>query len=374
MGLALLTGCSDDNDSNPTLNVPESFTLNEPELKNYTYDLTKADGITLTWSQPDYGYTAAATYYAQVSLDDKWNDAEAGVAATYAEVDGSVRSCKATFASNLVDAAFLKAGMIDEPVNVPAEKEIYIRLRATVGAGDNIYSNSVKVKIKPYYQELSSDPVLWYLAGDCIGDGSGRNDGVNNVGVSLIPLSVVDGAKYNFNGDGDFTFTDFFPAGGKFRLLKTPGVTEASNFFVGAPMDNEGYYTIPSDGYYTISFNSKRSELNITNASSAPREFGVIDISGSINNWATNAAMTAANLHGTVNHVWTYDYDFAVNDEVKFLADGTWDTNWGSDAFPYGFGTNGGANIKVATKGKYRIVFNDVTGFYTFIALPKDKE
>lgn len=364
MGLALLTGCSDDNDSNPTLNVPESFTLNEPELKNYTYDLTKADGITLTWSQPNYGYTAAVTYYAQVSLDDNWD--------AYTEVDGSTRSCKTTFASNLIDAAFLKAALIDEPANVPASKDIYIRMRATVGAGDNIYSNSVKVTIKPYYQELSSDPVLWYLVGDCIGDGSEANDGVNNVGVSLIPLSTVNGAKYNFNGDGEFTLTDFFPAGGKFRLLKTPGETDASNFFVGGVTGSDGYYTVPSDGYYTISFNSKSNTLSVDPAAVAPREYGVICISGTINSWATNVTMTKANNHNTVCHVWTYEYDFAVNDEVKFLADYSWDTNWGSSAFPYGFGTNGGDNIKVSTKGKYRIVFNDITGFYTFIALSNE--
>lgn len=379
MGLALLSGCSDDNDSNPTLNVPDTFTLNEPELKNYTYDLAKADGITLTWTQPDYGYTAAVTYYAQVSLDNTWKDAEGGSMATYAEVDGSVRTCKATFASNLVDEAIMKAGLIDDPANVPAEDTIYIRLRATVGAGDTLYSNSVKVAVKPYYVELSSDPVLWYLVGDCIGDGNETNEGTANVGVSLIPLSAVDGTKYNFVGSGEFTYTDYFPANGKFRLLKTPGETDASNFFgsadgsfAGATLGNDGYFTIPSDGYYTISLNSKTNTLTVAAASSTPKEYGVICIAGSINSWSTSVTMTPANQHSSVNHVWTYDYDFSVNDEVKFLSDYSWDTNWGNSAFPYGFGTNGGDNIKVTTKGKYRIVFNDVTGFYTFIALSNE--
>lgn len=362
MGLALLTGCSDDNDSNPTLNVPETFKLNEPELKNYTYDLTKADGITLTWSQPDYGYTAAVTYYAQVSLDDNWD--------AYTEVDGSTRSCKTTFASNLIDEAFLKAALIDDPANVPASKDIYIRLRATVGAGDNIYSNSVKVTIKPYYQELSSDPTLWYLVGDCIGDGSETNDGVSNVGVSLIPLSIVDGAKYNFNGDGEFTFTDFFPAGGKFRLLKTPGETDASNFFVGGATGSDGYYTVPSDGYYTISFNSKSNTLSVDQTAVAPTEYASMGITGSpFNNWTEMLTLEPANKHNNVNHIWTAERNFDVNDEVKFLTDMTWAVNWGAATFPMGIGVSNGDNIKVSTKGKYRIVFNDITGFYTFIAL-----
>ena len=58
--------------------------------------------------------------------------------------------------------------------------------------------------------------------------------------------------------------------------------------------------------------------------------------------------------------------------EVKFAADDSWTKNWGSEDFPMGFGVDNGKNVKVTQKGKYRVLFNDVTGFYSFMKLPKD--
>ena len=58
--------------------------------------------------------------------------------------------------------------------------------------------------------------------------------------------------------------------------------------------------------------------------------------------------------------------------EVKFAADDSWTKNWGSEDFPMGFGVDNGKNVKVTQKGKYRVLFNDVTGFYSFMKLPKE--
>ena len=383
MGTAFLVGCKDDNDSNPTLQTPSSseFVLNEPALAGNTYDLANTDGITLTWSQPPYGYTAAVQYYAQVSLENDFTEVGAGHQAKYAEVEGAATSCKYTFPANLVDAALLKAGLIDEPGKLPYLTDLYVRLRATVGAGDKLYSNVVKLKVKPYYQELSSDPVLWYLVGDNIGNGSEENKSLWNVGVSLVPLSAVNGAKYNFNGDGELSITDYFAAG-KFRLLKTPGEKDDTNFFgfsdgtaaTGA-VGNTGYFNVTTAGYYKLTFNSKTSDFKFEAVADAdkPTVYNSISLPGTINGWnQAGNHFEKANEHNGVNHVWYFDYEFAVNDEIKMAANDSWDINWGSEDFPYGFGVGNGSNIKVTQKGKYRLLFNDVTGFYSFITLPKE--
>ncbi len=61
--LPLFTACETDNDSNPILNEPDTFTLNTPAYAaNNVYDLKNAQTVELTCSQPDYGFPAATTY------------------------------------------------------------------------------------------------------------------------------------------------------------------------------------------------------------------------------------------------------------------------------------------------------------------------
>lgn len=74
-GLAMFTACTDDRDSNPTVQQPSTFELNMPALGGSVYDLANTDSIRLTYEQPDYGYTAPVKYYAQISVSGTWNDA-----------------------------------------------------------------------------------------------------------------------------------------------------------------------------------------------------------------------------------------------------------------------------------------------------------
>jgi hypothetical protein len=52
--------------------------------------------------------------------------------------------------------------------------------------------------------------------------------------------------------------------------------------------------------------------------------------------------------------------------EAKFRANNDWGVNWGAADFPSGVGTQGGANIVIATAGTYNITLNRVTGAYAF--------
>lgn len=54
-GLAMFTACTDDRDSNPTVQQPSTFELNMPALGGGVYDLANTDSIRLTYEQPDYG-------------------------------------------------------------------------------------------------------------------------------------------------------------------------------------------------------------------------------------------------------------------------------------------------------------------------------
>ena len=74
--LPLFTACETDNDSNPILNEPDTFTLNTPAYAaNNVYDLKNAQTVELTCSQPDYGFPAATTYTVQASFEQDFIEA-----------------------------------------------------------------------------------------------------------------------------------------------------------------------------------------------------------------------------------------------------------------------------------------------------------
>lgn len=57
--------------------------------------------------------------------------------------------------------------------------------------------------------------------------------------------------------------------------------------------------------------------------------------------------------------------------EVKFRADNKWNVNWGNSFFPAGIAVQNGANVPIPSAGTYVVVFNDITGDYTFTLVAK---
>lgn len=74
---SLFTSCKDDRDDNPTFRTPTEFKVNTPAMTDQYIQLSEDNTVNLTWSQPNYGYNAQATYSIQVGVvqDDesiKW--------------------------------------------------------------------------------------------------------------------------------------------------------------------------------------------------------------------------------------------------------------------------------------------------------------
>ena len=53
-GAMAMVSCSDDNDSNPTLVQPATFSINEVAEAQGQVDLMKSYSVTMTWSQPKF--------------------------------------------------------------------------------------------------------------------------------------------------------------------------------------------------------------------------------------------------------------------------------------------------------------------------------
>lgn len=381
-----LSSCEDDNDSNPVVRQPESFVLNTPAMAGNLYDLANSDSIRLTCSQPDYGYTAAVRYYAQVSLTDEWSNVVVGDDGTeteanppkFVEIEGYSSSVVANYSAEQINSALQQMAGYDEET-IPETIEFYIRLHANLGSGYDTYSNSVKLTAKPYYA-VAAEPEMWYLIGACVGDGSWGSA----IGTAVTPMCLVEGEEYDqVTGKGTINYTGYFPKELGFKLVKVPGDWAEQWGGVDGDItqpkkkegDDEGSdFKVPESGYYTITLDTKANSLEIVKA--AKQDYSVysrMSITGVNNDWNTFIDMSPVDTYeGAVPHVWKLTYTFDADTEIKFLANGAWDTkdggnNWGSTGFPYGWGSYNGSNVPVKA-GTYLIILNDITGFYQFIA------
>lgn len=126
MSLTLMTACSDDNDSNPSIQTPTEFKLNTPALENTPIDLANSSKIILTCSQPNYGYTASVQYTVQVATDENMTDAvELSETSNSAKVAIDAASLASTLTNIYVEKGKTEA---DFPMDIKA----YFRLKANI--------------------------------------------------------------------------------------------------------------------------------------------------------------------------------------------------------------------------------------------------
>lgn len=162
-----LTSCKDDNDSNPTLSIPDSFVLNIPEMAdNNIYDLPYGT-VNVTASQPDYGgWPAAVTYAIQVSLNGSdWTE----LPTTYPIPDMSIDGSEI---NDVVLPLYRETHNDEDPASGLL---VYMRSRAFLGdTGPNyaeVFSNTVNIKV--YAWEAPKDlslPTNIFVCGGSIGD------------------------------------------------------------------------------------------------------------------------------------------------------------------------------------------------------------
>lgn len=126
MSLTLMTACSDDNDSNPTIQSPTEFKLNTPALQDTPIDLANSSKIMLTCSQPNYGYTASVQYTVQVATDENMTDA--------VELSETSSSAKVAINADLLASAltniYVEKGKTE--ADFPMDVKAYFRLKANI--------------------------------------------------------------------------------------------------------------------------------------------------------------------------------------------------------------------------------------------------
>ena len=400
-GAFAFTACSDDNDSNPTLVSPSAFSIFEPTVGSAHVDLEKSQTIQLTWSIPnytDYGAPVVPTYIVQVSPTGKFTkefdrESKENDGADYITLEQDFKGTSADISSEGLNQALQLMLGWDKEEDVPALQAVTFRAIASIrDASARDYfpitsSNTVQINTVPYYI-VNMMPVIWFMVGNNIGSASWSN-AADAVGTGLIPLLPSANEEYDkATGTGVISYTGFMKAGTQFKFVRTPGEwgsgdTSASprlqlhyqdveNPDAALISDEDGdnhNIGIRADGYYVVALNTKTLKATVTAYDKTPKVFNTMSMPGGYNGWTMDNHMAACETLSGENHTWMAQFNPTEDGEVKFAANDAWDDNWGSEAFPYGNGTNGGSNIPYVT-GSYTVFLNDITGQYYFIANP----
>ena len=384
-GLVLLTGCKDDNESNPTITQPSQFVLNEPAIKE-NVDLQKSSVLALTWSQPtpynNFNAPVVPTYTVQVSPSGNFNQAfdanlEDNTGADYFEMAETYTSGQNAEISTETLNRSLEELMGWEQATVPAKQQIALRVKSAIRDAsfkeyNVIYSNVVNITAIPYYIELKpADPEIWWLIGADIADGSWGGD----KGKCVIPMQTIEDAEYDKKtGQGEIRWIGYL-AGNGFKLRGSMDDNWATQWGQGDDgyVKNDGgsgNITVPAAGLYTVTLNTAEDKLTIEAYDGSAPVFSGMAISGSFNDWG-DTDMTPCST-GWENHDWYISHTFAAGDKVKVKQADSWDFNKGGTFVNYSegmyvYGVGNGDNLVITESGDYLIIFNDITGYIRFI-------
>lgn len=157
-----LYSCKEDTD--PQYNEPTEFKLNTPALAAQYYELTEDGTIDFSWSQPDYGYSAPATYKVSVSLLEDFSESM--------ELSTEYKLCYAQVSGKEIAEAICKLRGItkeEEYTDEPA-RAVYFRVRGYISGieSSDISSNVIKLDQVKGYCAIQS-PGYIYLVGSCTG-------------------------------------------------------------------------------------------------------------------------------------------------------------------------------------------------------------
>lgn len=385
LAVGIFASCADE-EIGPVINPAAengtlTYVLNQTRYSNYTYVLNAANNAlsmdALTTSQPDYGFTAAVTYYVQVSFNQ--------------DMSGSVELPSSVQGETVnINVREMNRAMFDlyegEMPNPSVSSDVYVRLKAVVSNATKtpliseptvkpLFSNVIKLSVLPYFVENLKPyfeiPNLkpYYIIGYTDWDNS-----AGGLGSSVIPMSVIEGSVYNSEGQGIYVYTGYFEASKSFKVIGVVGGwTEqwgnADADGIDNPVHNDGgsaNFKVPEDGYYTVTLNSISNSIKIEHTAITPKLYSNMGMVGAMTDWGGNPDIAMTAYQDKNNHMWYAEYTFASDSECKFRYNSDWGDNWGHNTFPYGLARPGGSNIP-AKAGTYMVFFNDIDGSYTFI-------
>jgi hypothetical protein len=224
--VGLLTACSDDNDSNPIANkAPSELVLNTPAIANQYIELTDKTTLSFTWSEPDFGYSALATYRFQVGVKQedgtvKWNVDKNGepkfLKTPYTVWNADVSAKEVAMAISNVDGFESIDDYVDMGVRTIAFR-LYGNIRSGVGEdveGTGVFSNPVYLNNVQSYAVVE-EPGWIYICGNITGwqePGAGNKEFYDNWRVTEtgVETGIYKASFHLDRQDGDYIQFRFY--------------------------------------------------------------------------------------------------------------------------------------------------------------------
>ena len=327
---------------------PEGLVMNRPAFSGETVELYKVKGLWFSWQRPtNFDADEDVTYSVQLSPDGSFTHLSTGTG-NYSYVSDMAENTEQL----LFDASYIYEGLGRLGIADGDEVTLYARVVCHDTASEPITISVTRTNV-------SLPPHTWYILGSSIGNGSWANS-ITGLGSSCVPMGVIDDNTFRFAGHYDT---------GEFKMVRTLGSWEEQvGSYTGSINDyafDGGYYNLQFEepGNYAITLNYDSKYLSWERLEEDLTVYTSVSLIGGFTDWYRDVEMTRV---GQVEHSWYTSLTLANDTELKFRANGSWDVNWGADAFPYGQGVHDGMNIKVRA-GTYTVFFNDITGDYLFL-------
>jgi hypothetical protein len=319
----LFVACSDDNDSNPTLLKPTTFTLNQTPYAASVIDLATSVGVPFTWNQPDYGFPIVTQYQFQIAVASDKAQRFATIDDVFTTASGVLNANKAASAINeLMGWTELTE---EEAANLPETVQAIVRIAAHTAGTDTIYSNTATLTFVPSLVVAPSFAEFIYMMGNF----NGWSDPV---------------ALYCANQDGIYTCFHYLDGGFKFRPNENnwdgdwgqdPAGPLGKLIVDGEEDCNDPGKSFPDDaqpaGFFKIDVDLNAMTWMITPITS-------VSIIGGFNGWADDVELT----YNVEDGCWEGTAE--LEGEFKFRANHDWAINWGgsTDAL-----TQDGSNLSL---------------------------
>ena len=249
-GLSMFTSCETDE---PSLIVaqyqkPTTFVLNTPQFANGVYDLQNAGALNLTFSQPDYGYSAVCKYTIELSKTEDFATPVA-MSTTYSvcdiDIDANDFAMSVCTTYGWESQADIDAALAEAGGTVPVYVRVKSQLSNTQVKDSEITSNSVKLNVIPYFALPAVElPTTMYMIGNFCGwEWSNAAEMVpvhSNPDKFWCIRYVAEGEGFKFNTKAEW--------GGDFGYEGTTLVSNVEGLEFAA--DNDKNITVNKSGWY----------------------------------------------------------------------------------------------------------------------------
>lgn len=295
----------------------ESFVLEEDNAEDVA--------MTIEWSKPDFGFSAAPTYSIQF--------AESGSENSFVELATTQETSYEVITEDLNNA------LISEEFTTGQEHSIDLKVVASLpdDSVSAVASEATPVAITPYFAEVSYPEI--YVPGGYQGASNEGNDWDPSTAPALYSVEEDDtyeGYVYIANANSEFKFTDE-------RSWDLNWGDDGAD----GTLEQDGSNIVASDaGYYKMNV-----DLNDMTYETLNTTWGLIG-DATPDGWDADQDMT----YDSEEKVWSITLDLNEG-EMKFRANNAWNLDYGDNEGD-GMLDQGGDNIVVDQAGNYTVILD----------------